>query len=90
VLQTVPPDASGWALAIVLSMAPAVVGLFAPKIHFHPHTRTQSESRQADSGEGDRIGQRIDRLESLVESNAERIETLDDEERSKESVGEST
>ncbi len=90
VLQTVPPGPRGWILAILLSMAPAVIGLFAPKIHFHPHTKKESESRQSDASESDQLGQRIERLEAHVESNAERIEALKGKDRSKESVGEST
>lgn len=71
VLQTVSPGAEGWTLVAVLSIAPVIIGLFAPKIHFHP--QAFPNQLPADSqGAGSRtVDKRIDPRKPDINSNAQ-------------------
>lgn len=48
VLETVPPGGTGWIAIITLSLLPALIGLFAPGIHFHGGGNARRSSTNED------------------------------------------
>lgn len=76
VLHTVAPNASGWAVILLLSLGPAVLGLFAPGIQFHSRGKRSSDTPESPSSDRDKLPERVDQLEAQVHSNRDKVNDL--------------
>jgi len=76
VLQTVAPSATGWLVVLLLSLGPAVIGLFAPGIRFHSQGDRHSHQSDKGANKEDQLTTGADRLDDRIESTQDQVDQL--------------